>query len=300
MTARSMVSIVPCRKAASDGSRTVFTEALTFAIRAAFSIRLASPMTTGRQNPYTSGRSSALATTSGPMPAASPMVIPMMGPLMSVAPGFERRAAALQRRTIPERSCFGDQREQAGRVGETEGNARFHLPHEVDAARAEGGKDGAGDVSPGRDESAQLLEDRRHEAPERGGNRRCVARVDVLAEGGEDDRVAPRLEGTVHVRAGARARRGPGEKRLGVDVEAVDSGLAAKLTRLFARNLRAASDQDEDAPFARLESRPSPVLGTEPESGGKMARKSAGAHPDDPAGQLRARFRDTAQVVVRL
>src|SRR4051812_24967382 len=210
------------------------------------------------------------------MPAASPMVIPMMGPLMSVAPGFERRAAALQRRRVPERSCFGDQREQAGRVGETEGNARVHLAHQVDAARAEGEKEGAGDVSAGSDESAQRLEERRHEPPERGGNRRCVARVDVLAEGGEEDRVAPRLERAVQVRAGARARRGSGEKRLGADVEAVDSGFPAKLPRLFARNVRAASDQDEDAPFARLEPRRCAVPGTEPESGGKMARKSAG------------------------
>src|SRR3954464_1972518 len=113
------------------------------------------------------------------MPAASPMVIPMMGPLMSVAPGFERRAAALQRRRVPERSCFGDQREQAGGVGEAEGNARFHLAHEADAARAEGERDGPGEASAGSDESAQRLEERRHEAPERRRYRRCAARVDV-------------------------------------------------------------------------------------------------------------------------
>ena len=82
MTARSMVSMVPWRKAASDGSRTVFTFAEAFAICAAFCMRRASPMTMGRQNPYTSGRSRAFAMTSGPMPAASPMVIPMMGPFM--------------------------------------------------------------------------------------------------------------------------------------------------------------------------------------------------------------------------
>src|SRR5205085_1648508 len=45
----------------------------------ALRITLASPMTIGRHNSCTCGRDSALTQISGPIPAGSPMLMPMMG-----------------------------------------------------------------------------------------------------------------------------------------------------------------------------------------------------------------------------
>ena len=90
-----------------------------------------------------------------------------------------------------------------------------------------------------------------------------MAQVDLVADGRQDHRVATGSESAVQARDGAGVRgRGAREKGLGVDLDAFDAGLLAKLAGLLARNLGAAPDQREDAAGAPLEARPGRFLGT--------------------------------------
>src|SRR5216684_8017453 len=101
--------------------------------------RAASPMTSGRQIWCTSSAASAFMMISGPMPAASPMVIPTMGRDMGVLlTAFlpQRHAAALQRLLGAEGAGLGDDAQRARCVGDADGNARLHFTEQVQAARS--------------------------------------------------------------------------------------------------------------------------------------------------------------------
>ena len=96
-TARSMQSTWPIRYGASAGSPTVCTRSFEPTMPPALRSLLASPITSGRLISYTSGTARAFMMISGPMPAASPMVMAMIGRAMSPAPGarLERGACFL-------------------------------------------------------------------------------------------------------------------------------------------------------------------------------------------------------------
>src|SRR5438132_7148549 len=115
-------------------------------------------MTTGRQMAYISASPSAFIVTSGPMPAASPIVIPTTGPATSCV-SFQSIECVQQGAFGAESAGLSDCEQLHRGVADqaSERHTRLDLRQQVDTAHAEMAAHRARRVAAGKDEPAQAV-----------------------------------------------------------------------------------------------------------------------------------------------
>src|SRR6266568_3046032 len=123
-------------------------------MRLARSRSLASPITRGRQIVYISASPSAFIVTSGPMPAASPMVMPTTG-LATSPVSFQLLQRVYQRVFRAECAGLGHRQERARSLADetAQRHARFDLCQQLNPIDAEMAADRACRVAAGQDQS---------------------------------------------------------------------------------------------------------------------------------------------------